>query len=564
MAASKLSLFFVPLLLFFALILSKAEEEAPISIGVKESKSDAEIEVEELRSKIQLLEKRIEESSTNLKSKDAVIEKLEKDLKEKSDRVAIMQNGIELLQRKGTLEVEKKVGEAHARAEELQKQVDLLKKEIEGQNKEKDALEARAAETGKKIEELALKLDDLEKINDEQKVKMSKTERALQTAEEELIKAKFEATSRNKKLLEVHGAWLPPWLADHAFRLEAFIKTEWNEHGKPVIEILSQKLLELNVKSQKWAEPHIETIKTKWIPVAKEYWVTVTEYAEPHVLTLHKRASELYESSKDAAKPIIIKVQEAADPYYQEARKLSKPYVDQIATVVLKPYTKQAVHAYKKFLETTTSYHYQLQDAIHEKLKNHEITKHLATKELVYFVASALLALPVIVLSRILSSTFSKKSKKASRGNHSHNNRRKGMLRFLIVIHASVSDHAAGMCILLKGSELETSRLAFTLHCIRRVKHYRFAFSILKMKSCPFPPFTDNESRLFFMHGTVTFHYITETTETTKHRFQTKPSGMPVSVQWKMPYGLESESVAVAFSPKESISTWQTRGAGGA
>ncbi|GAB2250843.1 hypothetical protein Droror1_Dr00017093 [Drosera rotundifolia] len=436
MAASKLSLFFVSLLLVFGLILSKAEEEAPISIGLKESKSDAEIEVEELRSKIQLLEKRIEESSTNLKSKDAVIEKLEKDLKEKSDRVAIMQNGIELLQRKGTLDVEKKVGEAHARAEELQKQVDLLKKEIEGQNKEKDALEARAAETEKKIEELTLKIDDLEKINDEQKVKMSKTERALQAAEEELMKAKFEATSRNKELLEVHGAWLPPWLADHAFRLEAFIKIEWNEHGKPVIEFISQKMLELNVKSQKWAEPYIETIKTKWIPVAKEHWVTVTEYAEPHVLTLHKRASELYESSKDAAKPIIIKVQEAADPYYQEVRKLSKPYVDQIATVakphvekarvVLKPYTKQAVHAYKKFLETTTSYHYQLQDAIHEKLKNHEITKHLATKELVWFVASALLALPVILLSRILSSAFSKKSKKASRGNHSHHNRRKG------------------------------------------------------------------------------------------------------------------------------------------
>ncbi|KAL9268953.1 hypothetical protein AKJ16_DCAP26083, partial [Drosera capensis] len=206
MAALKLSLFFVSLLLLFALILSKAEEEAPISIGVGESKSDAGIEVEELRSKIQLLEKRIEEGSTNLKSKDDIIAKLEKDLKEKSDRVAIMQNGIELLQRKGTLDVEKKVGEAHARAEELQKQLDLLKKEIEGQNKEKDALEARAAETEKKIEELTLKIDDLEKINDEQKVKMSKTERALQAAEEELMKAKFEATSRNKELLEVRLA----------------------------------------------------------------------------------------------------------------------------------------------------------------------------------------------------------------------------------------------------------------------------------------------------------------------------------------------------------------------
>ncbi|KAL9273698.1 hypothetical protein AKJ16_DCAP27584, partial [Drosera capensis] len=120
-------------------------------------------------------------------------------------------------------ETEKKIEELTLKIDDLEKINDEQKVKMsktERQNKEKDALEARAAETEKKIEELTLKIDDLEKINDEQKVKMSKTERALQAAEEELMKAKFEATSRNKELLEVHGAWLPPWLADHVFRLE--------------------------------------------------------------------------------------------------------------------------------------------------------------------------------------------------------------------------------------------------------------------------------------------------------------------------------------------------------
>ncbi|GAB2286379.1 hypothetical protein Dimus_020795 [Dionaea muscipula] len=439
MAGSKFLVFSV---LLFALIFGtgRADEDVPISKAVEEAQSDDasafKIEVELLKSKIQLLEKNIEESSTILKSKDESIAKLEKAIQEKSDNVAALQSEKELLQKKGTSDAEERVVKAHAHAGELQKQVDSLKKEIEGQNTEKYALETRAKEAEKIIEELTLKAEDLQKVIDEQKVMISKTERALQVAEEELMKAKFEATSRTKELLEVHGAWLPPWLAEHAIRLEALIKTEWNEHGTPVMEILSQRMLEMNAQSKKWAEPHIETIKSKWVPATKEQWVIVKEYVVPHIQSLNTRTSEMYESSKHAIKPHIVKIQEVADPYYQEVRKFSKPFVDQVATVAkphvekariaLKPYTKKAVHVYRKFLESATTHHNQLQDAVHERLKNNEFTKPLATKELVWFVASALLALPVIVLSRTFSSVFGKKSKKSSRGAHSHQSRRKG------------------------------------------------------------------------------------------------------------------------------------------
>ncbi|KAI7735406.1 hypothetical protein M8C21_033007, partial [Ambrosia artemisiifolia] len=78
-------------------------------------------------------------------------------------------------------------------------------------------------------------------------------------------------------------------------------------------------------------------------------------------------------------------------------KKVSKPYIDQIATATLPhldkarervaPYTKEAVIAYGKFLES-------VQGVIQESLKKHEISSALATKEL----ASALLVLPILIL----------------------------------------------------------------------------------------------------------------------------------------------------------------------
>ncbi|KAK9699651.1 hypothetical protein RND81_08G187300 [Saponaria officinalis] len=432
MASLKLSSSSLSIFLLFSFVFSAVLSDVDQSQFVEEIRSDVrddssslKIEFDQLKAKIQILETRLDESNQNLKTKDEKIAQLDVVIKEKSDKVASLQSQIEFERKKGTSDAEERYAKAHARATELQKRVEELKKEMEEQNKEKLVLEDRAKDSQKRIDDLSLKLEKLQKINDEQKSRIRKTERALQAAEEEMMKAKLEATSRSRELTEVHGAWFPPWLLDHILRSWSFVEAEWNEHGKPVLEILIQKGLEKKGRAENWAAPHVETIKTKVVPAVKEQWVTVIEYVEPHVQLVTAKTVEAFEASKTAVKPHIIKVHELADPYYQEVKKASKPYIDQVATVakphvekartVLKPYTKKALHVYGKFLESATVYHQQVQDTVHEKLKQHEVTKALATKELVWFAASALLALPVILLSRICSAMFCKKSKKPSK-----------------------------------------------------------------------------------------------------------------------------------------------------
>ncbi|MBA0622557.1 hypothetical protein Godav_008088 [Gossypium davidsonii] len=472
MAAYRLLIFSLFLALVFTKIGADASTEPLLESDAADS-SALKMELDQLKSKIRLLESNVEEKIRELKTKDEMIKQKDKIIEEKSDSMASLHSELSSLQKKGTSDAEERVGKAHAKALELQKQVDKLKTELEAKLKDKDYLESRATKAENKLNELNLQLENLQKINKEQENKLAKTERALKIAEEELIKAKFEATSKANELMEVHSAWLPPWLATQLIRGQAFIQTHWNQHGKPNMDMVIQKALERKALAKKWAEPHMEAIKTKWVPAAKDQWVAVTTYAEPHVQSLTAKTVEIYEVSKATITPHIIKVQETVDPYFQEAKKFSKPYIDQVATlakphvdkisVVMKPYTKEVVKAYGRFLESATTYHQQVhchrsesegkvvmesenmgyhlllfevalihsckevQASVQETLKKHELTRPLATKELEWFSASALLALPIIILFRIFSAIFCKKTKKRVRHTNAvHHGRRKG------------------------------------------------------------------------------------------------------------------------------------------
>ena len=74
-------------------------------------------------------------------------------------------------------------------------------------------LEARANVAEKKIHELNLKQENLQKkkeIGDEQKTRVRKAEHLLKVAGEEMLMAKLEAASVSEELVKVYGWWVPP------------------------------------------------------------------------------------------------------------------------------------------------------------------------------------------------------------------------------------------------------------------------------------------------------------------------------------------------------------------
>ncbi|XP_059637549.1 uncharacterized protein LOC132279550 isoform X2 [Cornus florida] len=433
MAASNLWLFSILLALILTTTTAVSATEDDNLPKSEISDSSLKIELDQLNSKITFLESSIDERSRELKSNDEMIKQMEKIIHEKSATIAILHSEIQSLQ--GSLDAKEQIDKAHVRAVELEKQIDKLEKEIERQNQKKDVLEARANVAEKKILEVNSKIENLQRINDEQKSRIRKTERALRLAEEEMMKAKLEATSFSKDLIEVREAWLPPWLAVHLVHCQSFIATQWKEHGRPALDVMVRKALEKKDQVQKWAEPHIQTVKTKWIPIIKEHWLTFVTNIEPHVQLLSARTIEVYHASKNSIEPHVVKVQEMVDPYIQEAKKFTKPYVDQVATVTkphvnkarvtLKPYTKKVLRTYRKFMKTASIYHSQVQGTIHESLENNEFTRPVASKELSWFMASALMSLPVLFLFKLSSNIFSKKPKKRTRNSHTSHARRR-------------------------------------------------------------------------------------------------------------------------------------------
>ncbi|XP_016482686.2 uncharacterized protein LOC107803466 [Nicotiana tabacum] len=436
-------LFFSFLFLHIFLTISSngvAADPEPIIVEESDVASDSDssirLQLDQLNSKISLLESRIDESTAELRRKDERIKELEKTIDLKLAKLASLQSELQFLQEKGSLNANELVAKANVRATELERQIDVLRRDIEAQNKKKDTLETSTNVAEEKIQELNLKLERLQRINEEQNARIRKTKRALQVAEEEMMKVKLEASSVSKKLEEVNEGWLPPWLAVHLVHLQSIVTTYWNEQGRPALDLTIEKALETKSEVVKLVEPHIHSFRTKWIPAMKERSVEFAHDAGPHLQKLKTKTINLYHTSKTFVEPHIVKAQEVIQPYVEEARKFTGPYVDQVslvmkphienARIVLQPYGKKVHRHYRKVKKTVSLYHRQAQENIHHLLKNHDITKPYATKELAWYLAAALLALPVIFLLNLASDFMRKKPKKHSHRHHhkSHTRRR--------------------------------------------------------------------------------------------------------------------------------------------
>ncbi|VYS64395.1 unnamed protein product [Arabidopsis thaliana] len=271
----------------------------------------------------------------------------------------------------------KHASEVEEKVYELQKQVFGLKREVETQRKRRLEVEAELAD--KKVAQLSSKLENID-------------------------------------------GWFLSKLGLNPTESQAYLMTLWHQHLSPTLHTTLQMVSMKIEQVQKWSEPHIETLNSQWIPSIKDACVTITIYLEPKVQYITDKSIELLYTSKQALTPHLIQGFDASYYYLEVIRTHTHPYTTRIMTltkphlervqVALEPYTENVRHGFQKLVNSTKIYHQQAQ----EMLKNNEITKPVATMDLAWVGATALIGFPLIFIIKLLSAVSNPKGKK--RHNH--------------------------------------------------------------------------------------------------------------------------------------------------
>ncbi|XP_061991982.1 uncharacterized protein LOC133710028 [Rosa rugosa] len=268
----------------------------------------------------------------------------------------------------------------------------------------------------------------LESSIDEKNRELRKKDEKIRQMEE-IIQGKSNSNAffqSETEAVQIHGGWLSVLhsVAVHISHFQSYIVTYWNECGRPALDVAIEKALEMKAQVNSSARLSIETIKSTWIPGLKKQSLEIVAYLEPNIQLVTAKTVDIYHASKSSVAPFVFKAQEMANPHIQVAKKFTEPYIAQLMMVIdeatmvtrthlanihvaLKPYTKQVLHACRKFIKSATFYHHEVQ----EMLKNNTLTQSLATIELAWLLATALLALPAVLMFKLTSVIFRKKGK---------------------------------------------------------------------------------------------------------------------------------------------------------
>lgn len=196
------------------------------------------------------------------------------------------------------------------------------------------------------------------------------------------------------------------------------------------------EISEKTLATQRWLKGHLETIKVNigqsW-SVLKGPWEKAMSTVGHQAETLRDKATECFEAAKTFLLPHLTKAQKRVMGVLQATKDLSGPYMDKAIEVLqphlnkaqqlFKPYTGKITRYYRKSVKHATKYHLQVQRQVRKTLKKNKYLASIASKELVWFLASALLIMPLYGILVLLSSVFGgqKHSKSAKGGGlHAH------------------------------------------------------------------------------------------------------------------------------------------------
>ncbi|KAJ7515392.1 hypothetical protein O6H91_22G011900 [Diphasiastrum complanatum] len=421
-------------------------------------------DVKHMQSLVEGLEAKLKAKDSSLQDKEKVISFLKNQLED-----------VQAIQEQGSGKVEERLLAAQDTANSLEAQVEKLHHDVGKLESELQTFKTRAESSEATVTELLNKNYEATKIDEEQQRRIHSTEEALRKAEvaeawlpvwlvnlpdrfQELAIVEWgehgepivaflvrewgehgePAVAFLSKEWGEHGepvvAFLSKEWSEHGEPVVAFISKEWREHGKPVVTFLSEKVYQISGAAQ-------ETVKEKWLPAAKQHWEDAVLVIGPHIEMVKVKVGEEW---GEHGEPVVTflshkLVREKAGPYVDKTAVFAQPYVDK-ASVFAQPYVQSTRSFYGPFFEKahsvyqilsklTTTYHLRLQTSLQESIKKYECLAALASKELIWFLASALLLLPVLGIFLVFSSTFggktSNKSVRSSGGSHGGSSHKK-------------------------------------------------------------------------------------------------------------------------------------------
>ncbi|PVH35805.1 hypothetical protein PAHAL_7G283900 [Panicum hallii] len=387
----------------------RAQCDAAASVGPSPS-PEQEQEIQMLRSKVASLDDEINRRTEETSQLESVV-------RERTAQMAALVGELELLQKVNVADDES-VMKANTNVDVLEKQIERLGSDLEDQVRKGESLEARATEAEKNWHEFSHKLEHAENINVEQRKKIQDLGGRLQIAQDKLSDLEKEAKLNAEELAKVHGMWLPHWLAARVVRCQEVASAKWQAHGKPVLGPLMQKVAEKSTYAQRLMEPHLQKAQNKWVPIAKKHLTSLRN-------TTTVYTSAVYRVCRDAIQPCTVKAREFAGHYWQECKAFSQPYISCIvalsephlsrANVALEPYMEPVTSGCRSLASLACEYHHQVQNGVEGFLEDTRLLTPLPADKLAWLTASALFALPVLSIYKILSATIRKKNQAKKR-----------------------------------------------------------------------------------------------------------------------------------------------------
>lgn len=348
---------FVALLLSCLVMISvKADNDGLPSREELDTKYLLTNQIVELRTQIEELTTASKTHAASLKRKDKKIRTLEKELQRSQNEksAAIVDLEAELAEAKKT------ISDFNLQVSQLEQELVRIKAEYSAIVKRAELAEAKADSFELEASE-KLKLVEVVK---EYKIQLEKAESDLRIAKSGKLKAQKELAAKAREMAQSANAWLPPWLAIQASKMRSHMISSWAIYGAPLMESLQRLATLKAAQFRKFSKPYMRSFNKNVRPVVRSQW--------------------------KKTKTIIV-------PQYQRIKKLVLQYLA-AGKKYLSPHLSKA-----------STFHEQLQDSVKGTMRKNELLSRWATKELIWYLASALLALPLFASLLVFSSVFGTK-----------------------------------------------------------------------------------------------------------------------------------------------------------